>query len=166
MMVSFWEIFFAEGLRTEVEYEQGIYTREYDATVELNMHASWAALPLERLQFSVATDMLAFFGDDILSPGVTSALLSNAVHAGRLVQSSVALTPVLADFSWGFLALPVGYEAGILDGLSGEDEIFHGPSFGLMLYLKKVAIPALSLRYGINLETGKDVYSFSMGFQR
>ncbi len=157
--------YFRKGIKGAVEYEHTFYSREFSQTEAIDFSLFLDFLPHPRILVSTAVEGMVFSGDDLLSPQVNSPLISSLVHADRQAQASLKMSPVIADFSWGFLALPVGYQVGILDGVSSENEIYHGPWGGVMLYLKKVTIPALSLRYGTNLETGNSQYSFSMGFQ-
>ncbi len=157
--------FYRDGLKGEVKYEQTFYSREFNPSGELRIGLQYDFLPHRRILLSAAADSLLFSGDELLSPSVRSPLLSDSVHALQQSQASFKLSPVIADFSWGFVALPLGYQAGILDGAGADMELYHGPWGGLMLYLKKVTIPALSIRYGLNAETGISQYSFSMGFQ-
>jgi hypothetical protein len=45
-----------------------------------------------------------------------------------------------------------------------NEEVFHGPKAGLGLYLKKFALPAVSVEYARNLETGEGIFNANIGF--
>ena len=132
---------------------------------ETSLSAFWGISILPRLQINLRTGGTHYTGESIFSPSVRSIVLPSDIHGNDFITGSLQLLPVLLDFSWGFLALPVSMNAGYFDGISGEDEFFWGPSVSLTLYLKEVALPALAIAYGWNAETETGQFQFSLGFQ-
>ena len=154
----FWDGFDLNGSASYREYNDN----NYNSSV-LNLTGSWGLSLLSRLQVNTKVSGYLYNGTDILSPEVKSVILPSDVHAETLLQGSFQLVPVLIDFSWGYLALPVGINAGYFDGISGDDELFWGPSAALTLNLKKVALPAVSIAYGWNMETETGQLQINLG---
>lgn len=66
--------------------------------------------------------------------------------------------------SWGSVTIPVFYEGGRAESaFGGETIVYHGPGFGLRLYLDKVAIPALGADFVWNLENRRFKVSVALG---
>jgi hypothetical protein len=65
---------------------------------------------------------------------------------------------------WGSVTIPVFYEGGRVESAFDEDSVFyHGPGFGLRLYLDKVAIPALGADFVWDLENRRFKVSVALG---
>ena len=94
-----------------------------------------------------------------------SLIISKTARAEEFYCLRPGVQTVLADLNWVYLVLPLYYEVGYLDGISGEDEFYHGPVGGLTVNLKKIAIPALSFYYGWNIEKSAGIVHFSLGYQ-
>jgi hypothetical protein len=120
----------------------------------------------DRFQLALSGSGYVFEGEDFHCPGPSSALLPQTVHARRNIQGGVQLNTVLWNFSWAYIALPVSYQLGYMDGVSADEELYYGPAAGLTLNLKKVAIPAVVLMYGWNTETSTGRFSFNIGMSR
>ena len=65
---------------------------------------------------------------------------------------------------WGSLTLPLFYEGGWADSAFDADTVlYHGPGFGLRLYLDKVAIPALGADFVWDLENRRFKVNVALG---
>ena len=163
----FYNTYFTEGLKSEVSCEVKTYSGSLELTQNGEFRFSRQFLFHERLQWQLNGDAGISRGDSFqglsLLRGYCGSILPDEVMADYYFQGNCKLQFALLDFSWGYLAVPVVYQVGFLDGVSGKDVFFHGPAGGLALYLKKVAIPALSLQYARNMETGTGVFKFSLG---
>ena len=155
--------YMSEGYELEAGYAFTRYADEFDISHLLVFDAKAQTLLGDRIQAELRLEGFRFDGEDILSPALSSRVLDTDVHGDSNLQAGAQLNTVLFDFSWAYIALPLSYQIGWLEGVSTDDEIYHGPAAGLTLNLKEVAIPAVSLYYGYNVETSKGVTSFSIG---
>ncbi len=163
----FYDIYFNRGIKTSFTYGVKTFTSGFDLTRAGEFQFSFQHLLFPRLQLQLNSDAAISRGDALqslaLQYGACGSILPDTVKADRFFQSNMKLQYALLDFEWGYLALPLSYQAGVLDGISGNHVFFQGPSGGLALYLKKVAIPAMAVQYAANLETGKGLFTFSIG---
>jgi hypothetical protein len=157
--------FMAEGFKAGLTWAPVLYSSELDPTSTLRGTLEVQKLFTPRIRLGLGVHTLNYWGgEDLLSPSVRSSILPATVQADSFYSAQAEMQFVIADFRWGYLGLPIAYEAGTVDGISSNDEFFHGPSAALNLNLKKVAMPALSVRYGYNLETEEGIFGFSLGF--
>lgn len=70
----------------------------------------------------------------------------------------------IIDFDWGYITIPIFYEAGVIES-HGDENVYgyHGPGGGLNLYMKKAAVPAMGLFYIYDIENDRYNFSFSIG---
>jgi len=77
---------------------------------------------------------------------------------------AVTLEVPLYRPGWGSVTVPVFYEGGRVESaFGGETVVYHGPGFGLRLYLDKVAIPALGADFVWDLENRRFKVSVALG---
>ena len=157
--------YFTEGILFDFALKSTQYSESMKASYTANSSFSWAYEIIPRLQLLLAADGYIYEGESLYSPSVRSLILPGTVHADSLMKSQVTITPVLFDFNWAYLALPLTFTAGYLDGISGDSELFYGPAASLTFNFKKVAIPAVSFTYGINMETMDYQIQANLGFQ-
>ncbi len=69
----------------------------------------------------------------------------------------------LISFSWGTLTAKAFYEGGWAESDVMKRTFFHGPGCGMELYIKDLAIPAVEINFGWNLETGRFQFSAGVG---
>ena len=163
----YYDTFFTEGIKSFIGYELQSFSDVFDLTQSVQASLSWQYLVHERLQLEVSGDSGYSSGDELqslfLNYGYSWTILPEDVLADRFIQGDVKLKFAALDFNWGYLAVPLTYQLGVLDGISAENEFYHGPSAGMAIYLKKVAIPALSIRYAHNMENNTGVFTFNIG---
>ncbi len=155
--------FMSEGFMANAGYAYTRYSKDFDDSHTLSAGAVGQKLLGDRFQLALSGSGYSFEGEDIHSPGPSSAVIPEKVRALRNIQAGVQLNTVLWNFSWAYIALPLSYQLGYMDGVSADDELYHGPAAGLTLNLKKVAIPAVVLMYGWNMETSTGRFSFNIG---
>ena len=166
--MSYGQLYFgkymSEGYMISADYDYTRFQEEFDDATVFDLRASWQKLLGDRFQVELSANGFVFEGEAVHSPSVRSAVLDANVHAERHGQGKVLLNSVLFDFSWGYIALPLSYQLGWLDGVSGDEDLYHGPAAGLTLNLKKLTMPAISLGYGWNVECSEGVFNFAIGF--
>ena len=163
----YYDTFFTEGFKTYIGYELQSFSDAFDLTQSVQASLSYQYLVHERVQIELSGDSGYSSGDELqslfLKYGYSWTILPEDVLADRFIQGDLKLKFAALDFNWGYLAVPLTYQLGVMDGISGENEFYHGPSAGMAIYLKKVAIPALSIRYAHNMENNKGVFTFNIG---
>ncbi len=165
----YYDTYFDRGVKASLSYGIDSYTDVFDFTQTAEAQISYHHLLHPKWQVQFNGDMAISEGDPLqslsLGQGSCGSILPDTVLADRFVQGNLKLMYAALDFSWGYIAVPMAYQVGILDGMSGDNAFYHGPSAGVSLYLKKVAIPAMSIQYASNIETGKGLFSFSIGME-
>ena len=163
----YYDKFFTEGIKSYIKYEFQSFSDVFDLTQSVQASFSWQSLVHERLQLELSGDSGFSAGDKLqslfLQYGYSWTILPEDIMADRFIQGDIKLKVAALDFNWGYLAVPVTYQLGIMDGISGENEFYHGPSAGMAIYLKKVAIPAMAIRYAYNMENNTGVFTFNIG---
>ena len=165
----YYDTYFNKGMESSITFGIKSYSDVFDFTQSGEIKISFHQLLHERWQIQLNGDMAFSEGDQLQSlslvHGACGSILPDTVLADRYIQGNLKLQYAAMDFSWGYIAVPLAYQVGIMDGISGENALFHGPSAGLSFFLKRVAIPAMSLQYSSNLETGKGLFSFNIGME-
>ena len=159
----YWGDYFSEGLECNLASGMTLFSITFDTSYYASISLGRKKILTERVQISMNTSGQFYSGDIKQSPGISSPLLPTTIRADWSFQTTMGVNIALADFSWGYLAIPFSYSAGIFDGVSGGHEMFHGPSASLTLNLKKIAFPAVALIYGWNAETSEGQISFNIG---
>jgi hypothetical protein len=92
------------------------------------------------------------------------AYSSGDLAARSYLNGAATLELPLYRPGWGSLTLPVFYEGGRVNpAFDGETVVYHGPGFGLRLYLDKVAIPALGADFVWDLENRRFKVNVALG---
>lgn len=88
----------------------------------------------------------------------------NEIHINSAIYGQFIYEHNIVDFDWGYLTIPVFYEAGVIES-HGDKKIYgyHGPGGGLNLYMKKAAVPAMGIFYIYDIENERFNFSFSIG---
>ena len=66
---------------------------------------------------------------------------------------------------WGALVLSHFWEYGVYAGDAVDPQRFFGPGGSFRVFIRQVAIPALGLNIGYNLQTRRPAVSFTIGAQ-
>jgi hypothetical protein len=161
---------FTQGpaVRTEAEYLKDISGP--DSQIELSGRASWNfLLPRDVLLRFAATGAYSpeFLPASPLETGGAEgsrAYSSGSLAARSYLNGVVSLELPLYRPGWGSVTLPVFYEGGRVNSAFGGDPVdYHGPGFGLRLYLDKVAIPALGADFVWDLENRQFKVNIALG---
>jgi hypothetical protein len=161
---------FTQGpsVRTEAEYLKD--TAGPDSQVVLSGKATWNFLlprdVLVRLAVTGAysPQLLPFAPLETGGMEGSRAYSSGDLAARGYFNGAATLELPLHRPGWGSVTLPVFYEAGSVDSAFGGGRIgYHGPGFGLRLYLDKVAIPALGADFVWDLENRRFKVNVALG---
>jgi len=157
--------FFPEGFTVITKMEVNILGNQYKNSMTASLKGNWKKLFFPRLQWESEAAASVYNGEEIFSPPVLSPLIPISVRAETQIQGSTGITAAVLDFSWAYLAVPLKFNIGVFDGISGDRELFYGPVTGLNLNLKKIALPAISFVYGWNMKTSRGQFQLNLGIQ-
>lgn len=161
---------FTQGpsVRTEVEYLKD--TAGPDSQIVLSGRASWNILfPRDVLLRFAATgayspELLPLTPLETGGMEGSRAYSSADLAARSFLNGAASLEVPLYRPGWGSVTLPVFYEGGwVNSAFGGETVAYHGPGFGLRLYLDKVAIPALGADFVWDLENRRFKVNVALG---
>ncbi len=165
----YYSTYFSNGITAGLNVRSTLFSEDFETGYLARSSVSWGSEIISRLQISTSLNNILYMGDDLLSPSLKSVILPCSihenVHANVVFQGNITVTPVLFDLNWSYIALPLTFTAGYFDGISGDSEYFYGPASSLTLCFKKVAIPAVSITYGLNLNTMEEQIQANIGFQ-
>jgi len=85
------------------------------------------------------------------------------IAAEEYVYSTAIYNVPLWIFNGGTISSKVFYEIGYFRSDLINRTLFHGPGIGLEFFINKLAIPAVGLNLGWNLETGEMQFSAGIG---
>ena len=118
--------------------------------ISLEGRGGWGTLPAQT-QFRLG----GLPGSRILPMG--------KIAADEYVSGSFTYNLPLWLFRGGTLSAKTFYEAGYFSSDLVDPVLFHGPGLGVDLYINNLAIPAVQLNFGWNLETGNFQFSAGIG---
>ncbi len=93
-------------------------------------------------------------------PG-TMNLPMDRIAADEYASAAAVYNVPVWHFPGGTLSVKGFYEAGYLQSDLIDRTLFHGPGGGIEIFINNLAIPAIQMNIGWNLETGR--YQFSAG---
>lgn len=93
----------------------------------------------------------------------TRVLPMSKIYSDEYVSSAAIYNVPLWFFKWGTLSSKVFYEVGYYKSDLIDRTLFHGPGLGLELFINNLAIPAVGINLGWNLETEKMQFSAGIG---
>ena len=141
-----------------------------DSQIKLSGRASWNFLLPRDVLLRFATT--GAYSPELLpaNPLETGGMEgSRAYSSGDLaargyLNGAATLELPLYRPGWGSVTFPVFYEGGRVNSAFGGDTVvYHGPGFGLRLYLDKVAIPALGADFVWDLENRRFKVNVALG---
>lgn len=103
------------------------------------------------------------FGERISGKTGSMTLPADIISSDRFINGSAIYEYPLMRFSWGAVTVLAFWEEGISGGSNISPAHYHGPGCGTLLYLKKIALPAMGFNLGHNLKTGGTEFSFYVG---
>lgn len=161
---------FTQGPLVRMEGQYLKDTAGPDSQIKLFGKASWNFLfPRDvLLRFAAAggysPDLLQFTPFETGGAEGSRAYSSGDLAAWSYLNGAVSLEIPLYRPGWGSVTLPVFYEGGRVNtAFGGETVGYHGPGFGLRLYLDKVAIPALGADFVWDLENRRFKVNVALG---
>lgn len=161
---------FTQGpsVKTEAEYLKD--TAGPDSQIVLSSRASWNfLLPRDVLLRFAATgayspELLPFTPLETGGMEGSRAYSSGDLAARSYLNGAATLEVPLYRPGWGSVTLPVFYEGGrVNSAFAAAPVTYHGPGFGLRLYLDKVAIPALGADFVWDLQNNRFKVNVALG---
>jgi len=158
-----------EVLRNFFERTKGIENNENERYTSSKITAEYSHKIFHshkvRLFLKGGTDSHAeIFRERIGGTEGFQSLPGDIITSQKFGGSKISYEIPFMKFSWGFATAMLFYEQGIYRDENDENITYHGPGAGFMIYLKRIAIPALGLNYARNMETGLYQSSVSVGF--
>lgn len=90
-------------------------------------------------------------------------LPADIITADSYINYTVTYEYPFMRYRWGAITLLAFWEHGWYENNSTSGEAYYGPGAGIMVYLKRLALPAMGLNAARNLVTGTTEYSFNVG---
>lgn len=89
---------------------------------------------------------------------------SKSVKVDSFFNAQTKLELKIVDLNWGYITIPIYYEAGVAEASFASLYYYHGPGSGLSFYLKKVAFPAFGFNYTYDIHQGNYNFSIALGY--
>jgi hypothetical protein len=118
--------------------------------LEFDVLGGWGDLPVQK-QFRLG----GMTGTRILPMG--------GIAADEYLTSAILYNIPLWSFKGGTISSKIFYEAGYYKSDLTERTFFHGPGMGLEFFINNLAIPAVGINLGWNLETEEMQFSAGIG---
>ncbi len=122
----------------------------FNHLVNFTVLGGWGRLPVQK-QFPLGG-----------LPGSVILPMSK-IAADEFLTSSLSYNVPVWSFKGGTVAMKAFYETGYYKSDLVERTMFHGPGLGLELYINNLALPAIGVNAGWNLETGRFQISGGIG---
>lgn len=91
-------------------------------------------------------------------------LPADTVTADEYLNCTLTYEYPLLRFTWGYVTLLALWEHGVYGNSETEPSHYCGPGAGTMVYLKRVAFPAMGFNVARNLQTNSTEFSVQIGF--
>jgi hypothetical protein len=141
----------------EKEYNTAEYKVDYSEKIfnfhRLTLHSSGSA-----------GDKPAVLEDRISGKTGTRTLPADIISADNYINYSVIYEYPFLRFSWGAVTLLALWEQGVYNKDDSPYYNYYGPGGGVLLYLKRIAFPAVGFNYSRNLKTGNNEFSVNVGY--
>jgi len=129
---------------------QWSFTPWFKHLISLKAMGGWGQMPVQK-QFRLG----GLDGSRVLP--------MDKVATDEYVTSAIIYNVPLWIFKAGTISSKVFYEAGNFKSDLIERTLFHGPGVGLEFFINNLAIPAVGLNLGWNLDTGEMQFSAGIG---
>lgn len=90
-------------------------------------------------------------------------LPADIITADNFINYTVTYEYPFLRFGWGVITLQGFWEQGGFERDHNGMQGYYGPGAGVLVYLKRLAIPAMGLNVARNLDTARTEFSFSIG---
>ena len=111
-----------------------------------------------------AGDRPTVFEEKIGGDTGTRTLPADIIAADNYFNYSVVYEYPFFKFSRGAVTLLGLWEHGIYNRNNSSYADYYGPGCGVLLYLKRIALPAVGFNYAWNLKTGNSEFSINVGY--
>lgn len=144
-------------VENEKEYNSAEYKVDYSEKFfnfhRLTLHSSGSA-----------GDKPAVLEDRISGKTGTRTLPADIISADNYVNYSVIYEYPFLRLSWGAVTLLALWEQGVYNKDGSPYYNYYGPGGGVLLYLKRIAFPAVGFNYARNLKTENNEFSINVGY--
>lgn len=90
-------------------------------------------------------------------------LPADIITADSYINYTITYEYPFLRYRWGSITLLAFWEQGWYENDITDGERYCGPGAGMMLYLKRIALPAMGFNAARNLESNTTEYSFNIG---
>ena len=90
-------------------------------------------------------------------------LPAEIITADSYINYTASYEYPFMKYRWGSITLLAFWEHGWYENEITGGEAYYGPGAGMMMYLRRIALPAMGLNVARNLVTGTTEYSFNIG---
>lgn len=90
-------------------------------------------------------------------------LPADVITADSYINCTVTYEYPFMRYRWGSITLLAFWEQGWYENDATGGEAYYGPGAGMMMYLRRIALPAMGFNAARNLVTGTTEYSFNIG---
>ena len=102
-------------------------------------------------------------GDRISGKTGAMTLPADIISADNWINGSLVYEYPLLRFRWGSVTVLSFWEQGVFESRQVNTTYYFGPGCGTLLYLKRIAIPAMGFNLGYNVRTTAVEFSFYVG---
>lgn len=164
----YYDIPYEKGLSSEITASlfRDFYSEDFYPIIESEL--KWSFSPW--LKHNINIKGLAAWGTMPVQKQIrlggqdgTRILPMNKIAAEEYAASTVIYNVPLWIFKGGTISSKVFYELGYFKSDLVDRTLFHGPGIGLEFFINKLAIPAVGINLGWNLETGEMQFSAGIG---
>lgn len=140
----------------EGDYNYGQYIAQYSFKLfsyhRLTLHSSGA--------YGARPESM---GERISGKTGSMTLPADIISSDRWINGAVTYEYPVLRFSWGAVTVLAFWEEGVFGSGDINPTHYYGPGCGTLLYLKKIALPAMGFNLGHNMKTGGTEFSFYIG---
>ncbi len=143
-------------VENEKEYNTADYKIDYSEKF-FNFHR------LTLFSSGSAGNKPAVLEDRISGKTGTRTLPADIIAADNYINYSIIYEYPVIRFTWGSVTLLALWEHGVYNKDDSPYYDYYGPGAGVLLYLKRVAFPAVGFNYARNLQTENNEFSVNVG---
>ncbi len=138
------------------DYNYGQYNAQYSLKLfsyhKLTLHSSGAY-----------GDRPEIMGERLSGKKGSMTLPADIIASDRWINYATIYEYPLLRLSWGAVTMLAFWEQGLFGSGEINPEHYYGPGCGMLLYLKKIALPAMGFNLGHNIKTDGTEFSFYVG---
>ncbi len=157
----------SSGLELYSYFSLGTNLEDYNIYEKFELSSSYTINPFNNLYFSTGGTLSLFDKPYLKQLYFGSSNYANTIPAlshDRHLAADIQVEYAILNFPWASFSLNALFEAGLYDRDGSDPKPYYGPAMGIRMYFPWLAVPAMGMNFGYNLESGIPNFSFSMGF--